>query len=201
MPIYVKNGYKVLFVHIPKTGGTSIDDSFAPLWSIRKNKKPGWQYRHATYHTYEKWEMYNSVNYKFTIVRDPVERLASDIAFYDEIKKMYWKGDRWDLNLEELFSTFKSPQEYETKKWSNHIRPQSDFVREGSGNKIFYFDKLSEAHKELSYMFETEPLKHLKRHTKKSKPKPKFNEEQIKLIKEFYKEDYERFFNKRLTHA
>jgi hypothetical protein len=67
----------LLFCHIPKCGGTSVNSS------LEKIPKTKYNYKYNT-HKILKYDinLYNNF-YKFTIIRDPIDRLVS-LFFYQE---------------------------------------------------------------------------------------------------------------------
>ncbi len=71
-----------IFIHIPKTAGTS-------LLQVMEVNPPADHLRHATAAVYQRMhpDLWRSA-YKFTFVRDPMDRLAS--AFYFLQNKTEW---------------------------------------------------------------------------------------------------------------
>lgn len=124
MPIFTKNSCRILFVHIPKTGGTSVKILFeANEWEIEKWAGDGKGGQHSTR---EEWKNWGDFDLIFTIVRHPVDRLVSDIRGRNiRPKDVDITAQRW------IYETY--------EKHGNHNRPQVDFFRVGDG-KLFYFE-------------------------------------------------------------
>jgi hypothetical protein len=133
MPILVRENTSVLFIHIPKCGGSSFEQQMADrgwgeLLSIRginaKNLKflrcsP--QHMHAELLTrILRPEFFDTI---ITLVREPVSRLKSEYAWQRAQEMTDLKPDIW---IEHVFSEFKkNPFVYD-----NHIRPQHEFLIE-----------------------------------------------------------------------
>ena len=91
----ISHKYKVIFIHIPKCAGTTVESSFGITPGVYKNKMLyGWN-NDLKYHmqhmtpkqllennliTLEQWESY----YKFTIVRNPYDRAYSDYYWFKD---------------------------------------------------------------------------------------------------------------------
>jgi len=136
MPLYLNNKRNVLFIHIPKTGGTTIEnwlyktgDFKQLLFSEHILKDTRVTGQHFGFETLE--NLIGDLNtkdlYKFAIVRNPYDRLISEFFYRVKIK---------DLTLgekpEKYFSswvdcTFKMYKN-DNSILDNHLRPQSYFV-------------------------------------------------------------------------
>jgi hypothetical protein len=107
MPYFKNENINVLFIHIPKTGGTSVDNYFSFKYNIKLNmnslhvttlnkkiiiNKNTIFYnspQHLSYQMIMKNKDFfkidtNNLNI-FTIVRNPYERIISDLFFFKEI--------------------------------------------------------------------------------------------------------------------
>jgi hypothetical protein len=133
MPIYEKNNTRILHVHIPKTGGTSITELFRKCgWGIDRWSEDGHGQQHATR---QYWKDWGEFDYIFTIVRHPIFRALSDargrVQNPDEV-------DHWIQNwCKEGYS-----------KHGDHNRPQVDFFEQGDG-EIFYYN--TDSHRQKLY--------------------------------------------------
>ena len=93
MPIYAD--LNTAFVHIPKTGGSSIASALYNANKAAKGKKNGYSFeieKHETVLDIQKYcERQNFVRlFSFSIVRNPLDRLASWHSYYKDLfeKKM-----------------------------------------------------------------------------------------------------------------
>lgn len=203
MPVFTKSKERILFVHIPKTGGSSIEQYFRYHgWVETHRKGGGVKAIHATWREYEKW---GDFDYRFTVIRDPLERfrssilhLSEDISAQLKIFRYFGTGPNWDINeqrLEEFIGIINKKPEW----LGNHVRPQSDFLKTNEKVKIFrYPESMTEIPLVLNAMFDV-PISrsgHGIQHLKKSIPesKPVFTKAQEEIIKQYYKKDYKRFF-------
>jgi hypothetical protein len=148
MPIY----NNVLFIHIPKTGGTYIEDR---LKKYEKEQNFGYIEKYESYKqhfTYEKYIQFYGRPFVdklsvFTIIRDPYDRL------YSAYKQKYCKYS--DPKLIEMFESVDF-KDFVLNKLENilnnknhfsgniiHILPQSEFISNCPNISIFSYTKLS----------------------------------------------------------
>ena len=109
--------FRFLFVHIPKTGGDSIEIFFRNNgWSVTKyNNNCGLYDQHAPYNVYREWGKFNGT---FTVVRNPLTRMVSELNFRHIPKEQANQTvQKW------LAEVQTNPQLLD-----NHIRPQVDFL-------------------------------------------------------------------------
>jgi hypothetical protein len=142
MPVFQKENISILFVHIPKTAGTAIEQFFRRQnWKISffdgGERKPSintvsWcspQHLHAE--TLKNIFNVKRFSYCFTIVRDPIDRIKSEVR---------WRKKFFNENIEPERWIYESLQTYPLNPFvhDNHIRPQSDFIFEGL--TVFYME-------------------------------------------------------------
>src|SRR6056300_1034263 len=84
MPLFTKDKQTILFKHIPKTAGSSVETAFEKsgwkmsLWQ-RTYKAPPCCAQHWHHDICVKNDVYKqNINYEFTIVRNPYTRLFSE---------------------------------------------------------------------------------------------------------------------------
>lgn len=119
MPIFEKNKKRILFVHIPKTGGTTIEHLFPNNgYKMDKfNPKEATSQQHAIAETYKEWGDFTSC---FTIVRNPIDRFISELN---------WRNIKLN-NLHSAVINFFSKVKKDKFFNGNHMRNQSDFISE-----------------------------------------------------------------------
>lgn len=137
MPIYKKDGKAVLFVHIPKVGGTTIDHVFLSNgWivafqdgggrpdTILRHLRCSLQHFHAD--LLQQVMRIDSFDAVFTVLRDPVDRLISEYHWRRQHAPQI-TGD-FEPWVNQVLTTYrKAPFVLD-----NHIRPQSQFVLPGA---------------------------------------------------------------------
>lgn len=134
---YFKNAdvdVNLLFIHIPKTGGTSLEHYFSHKYAIPLNNESiylFWQnneykitssLQHITYQTMLQYKTELNIDFNhiqiLTVVRNPYERLVSDL-FFNKLIDI-------DTSKEEAFNII---CEYLTRSdLDNHNIPQYKFI-------------------------------------------------------------------------
>ena len=194
MPVFSKENKSILFVHIPKCGGSSISKIFQKnnweeSFSVRGKSLSEIEYLKSSPQHYHGEIIKNifdisKFNKIFTIVRNPFNRLKSE--FY------------WQLNNK--ISTNKSPEDWFNNVlekynqnnyiYDNHIRPQNEFILE----KIHIF-KLEEGLKKVyEYIFDKRFLFIKEPKLKKMKYDQLIEGQFLKIkskVEDFYSKDYE----------
>ena len=145
MPIYLKKNEKILFVHIPKCGGSSFSD-----FLIRKKYEESLTVRGKAIKDIEFWKsspqhlhrdvLKKLLNFEkfdkiITIVRDPFERLKSEYYWQLNagiIKDKEILPGKWFDNLIDKYHT-------NNYIYDNHIRPQNEFLINES--KVFKLEE------------------------------------------------------------
>jgi Sulfotransferase family len=131
MPVMVREEAAVLFIHIPKCGGSSFEQGMSnrgwrELLSIRgistkqlKFMRCSPQHMHAELLIRIIYpELFNNI---VTLVREPVSRLKSEYAWQQVQGITNLSPEIW---IEHVFAEFaKNPFIYD-----NHIRPQNEFI-------------------------------------------------------------------------
>lgn len=83
MVINISDTNRCIFIHIPRTAGTSIKEAL----DLPGRGHPTWQYFHDNYP--DKWKAYT----KFAVVRNPWDRVVSAFT-YAKMWKSYWHNTR-----------------------------------------------------------------------------------------------------------
>ena len=173
--------HKVIFIHIPKNAGTSIETLFA-------NKsfqiQPG---KHDDIHQIKInfKEVYNSYR-KFTIIRNPYDKMVS---WY-----FYLKRNLGDYNVIEFNDWIKDPSKF----WHaddpiSFLKPQCDWI--DNTVEIIKFENLDN---ELNKFFNKKinlPIINKSNHNYYLEY---YNDESLNIIYNKYKEDFEQFNYKKI---
>lgn len=131
MPLLHHDGRRILFIHIPKTGGTAVTLWLQELGEVdflEPGGSDGFRVTpqhftladHLTLHSAGSWD------YVFTVVRNPYERLRSEYQWRTQIQEdsnaHRTNFSRWVENNMRNF------QRNHPTMLDNHLRPQSDFI-------------------------------------------------------------------------
>jgi hypothetical protein len=141
MPIFTRNNIHVLYIHVPKTGGTYIERFFKKngfsISEMNNVKDPTNKLRNCSrqhMHAEQINQLYNlkKFNYVFMTVRNPVFRFRSEFIMrnttFNEEPKVFWKRKK-DINAWWKMARKNFSRNPYTN--DNHIRPQSDFYIKG----------------------------------------------------------------------
>ena len=134
MPYFHNDDVNILFIHVPKTGGTSVEQYFSNKYNIQLDTDSLFNFdqtglldinsslQHMTYQTIMKYKDYFKININnleiISIVRNPYERLVSDLFFYGKINI--------DNSPEEVYNIIKN--KLYNDDLDNHNIPQYLFV-------------------------------------------------------------------------
>jgi hypothetical protein len=198
------NNVNILFIHIPKTAGTSITSYFFKKYNILKGPESLLTY-HRTYDgihfqhlLYSKIKNHNDcfrIDFNnltvITCVRNPYYRIISDLFYFKLINK--------NSTSEEVYSIIKDNflLEENIVKYDNHPLPQYTFILDTDGTvvkdiKILYTEHLTHNMELLGY--NDFNIKENVCSEVSSKNYFKFlNIDSIKLINQHYAKDFEYF--------
>jgi len=205
MPVMMKNGKRVLFVHIPKCGGSTLEKEMAvrgwrELLSIRgvhtkdlSFLKCSLQHMHG--------ELLNALlnldefDEIISIVRNPYDRFRSEYYWQLHQKIVSLPPDEWIIQTLENYHD--NPFMYD-----NHIRPQSEFLvdginwfrleEKGINLALELVDQSTPKTNLITTLFNKSNKEHLKKSVK-NKFIDNIFEENRELIIDFYREDYALF--------
>ncbi|MEP0071339.1 MAG: sulfotransferase family 2 domain-containing protein [Marinomonas sp.] len=190
MPLYINDNFKnILFIHIPKTGGTSIEQSLSiyPEAFFNKFNKYHVTPQHFDREDYLHLSIPSIIEASFCLVRNPLDRLHSEYKYRVRRSKRLYK-----------FFDFESFVYYVKRIGSdnchldNHLRSQVDFVFPDT--KIYRFEDgvvnvMENVSKDLAFSKCV-----LGKHEKKSKIISLKRSRQIdEIIYKTYKDDYVAF--------
>jgi predicted CopG family antitoxin len=204
MPYFKNDNCNILFIHIPKTGGTSLEKYFSKKYDIvldtkslyctdmrkiDKNIKINSSLQHMTYNEIiERKEILNiDFNNIFilSIVRNPYKRIISDLFYFKLIKINSSKEEVYEVIQKYIIST----------KYDNHNLPQYIFVTDDNKEvieniKILKTENLTNNMKEIGY-------EDFDRNDNKNPHEVEYlsylNNESFEFINNFYDYDFELF--------
>ena len=210
MPYY--KTINILFIHIPKTGGSSVEDYLKKFTSqtlyltknniIKNNIIPDEKcnkisYQHQTYKTLFKYRDLLNIDFKnikmITIVRNPYNRAISDL--------FYFKLININTSQEAVFLKLKQFINSEFHIYDNHNLPQYEYIIDDKGEinkdiKIFKCENLN--NDMIEYGFDNFNLNRNTNNNGKIDYFKFLNKDSINLINNYYNKDFEIFNYKKL---
>jgi len=147
MPYFKNKDINVLFIHVPKTGGSSLETYFSSKFNIPLNNKSLFHFikdkqllnenikiksslQHITYNQIVKYSKILNIDFDnikiITIVRNPYERFVSDLFYFSLITTDSTKEAVFDILHNYLVSD----------KYDNHNIPQHTFITNDKGEII-----------------------------------------------------------------
>lgn len=206
----ISHKYKCIFVHIPKTAGTSIENLIWPeveerteelLWMgfidkyHNKYQTGGLQHLTCSQIKEEIGEELYSSYFKFAVVRNPWGKAVSQYRYMIEKQKYLRKFigmNRWTS-----FSKYlKLIQKKEHVQWMKQV----DFLFDSNGNQgvdeIIRFEDLTAQFERIARRLKINQTQ--LPHSNKSKGNGRhysffYNQDTVKMIEEMYREDIEAF--------
>jgi hypothetical protein len=148
LPIARANGQNVLFIHIPKTGGTSIEEWLRESYPLSlHNSRIGHALPCVPQHFHAELLLYlfdkGLIDYSFAVVRNPYRRLLSEynyrMSYPRKRRERIFPRPSFRHWVNSTFHKFAS----DTYVLGNHIRPQKDFVLPDT--EVFRFENGLEA--------------------------------------------------------
>jgi hypothetical protein len=205
MPYYKQQN--ILFIHIPKTGGTIIENSLKKicgqsLYSNTKNVLLPDPYntislQHQIYTTLYEYKNKLNIDFEnvkiFSVVRNPYDRIISDLFWRSVIDKKFLVNK--NSTPDKIFDIIKNNYLYRSD-YDNHNIPQYKFVTDKNGDlipniKIFKTETLNKDNEIINDYLKVN-LNIINKDVNKDYSKY-LNKDSIKLINEFYKKDFELF--------
>ena len=193
MPIYRNADRLVLFVHIPKTGGSTVEEVLkarGARQALKYHKRLGYANatpQHMPWEVTRHWVTTEFCDYIWAVVRNPYNRLLSEYRWRETLSKQDLVGfDEW------VNKTF---DQYAATPYmlDNHIRPQVEFVSKSV--KVFRLEDGLEKAVEAGLAALAMPVEGIVLHHKrKSKHEPvEVAPATVDRIRQFYAEDFINF--------
>jgi len=159
MPYFKNKDINILLIHIPKTGGTSLEDYFSNKYNIEINEKslhlchnkagPDYKFKEQSLQHLRYKDIINNKDYFkidennlkiISVVRNPYTRTVSDLLFTKKINRNSTKEQ-----------TYNQLKKYVNENWDNHNIPQYLFLENCNNVKILKTENLTEDMKNLGY--------------------------------------------------
>ena len=214
MPI--SHEHKTIFVHIPKTGGTSMESALNirgewpqwdenivyGLWKGGHKKKPAQHFSMAELIDYGFVTRTMQEEYfSFCFVRNPWERAVSNFAWMlrkGHISPLYWLSHISPQKQKQYFVRFlkKSRHQLELQKgkFLHHFLPQTSYFLDEHGNSLVNFvgrfETIAEdfATVQRHIGLESKPLPHQQKSTHKQY-REYYNDEAKHIVEELYHQE------------
>nr|WP_272507970.1 sulfotransferase family 2 domain-containing protein [Salinibacter ruber] len=181
----VSHEHEAIFIHIPKTAGTSVKNLVGLTPGMTMHTKPTNMVHKKT------WKQYTS----FTIVRNPLDRFFSNYFFHTSPK---YEGGLTsicpglkEMGVREYFYRLKEVD-------SNHIDPQHEFITHKYSSKILdHILKLDNIKNDIKKICNIFGIKNCtmprKNSSGKYKHKVQIEEETLEDIINYYQKDFDLF--------
>ena len=193
----VNYDYNFIFVHVPKTGGRSVEAALSTK-KIGGHQDPNFPYgKHSPHHPiktyFSRVKGFNSM-FKFAFVRNPFSRILSEYLYVRR-----WEGClcKENFNFKEKYNTFKKFIRFgaiDVCSWENHNTLQIEMADPDYMDFIGRFENLQEDFNTICDKIGA-PRKMLP-HRNKTKHKhytEYYDDETRKIIEEKYAKDIEYF--------
>ena len=138
MPVFVRDDVRVLYAHVPKTGGSAVEDAFADAgWTTHlldrtSARHPSQRFRrcspqHLHADLLEQLVRLERIDLVLTVVREPLARFRSEFLWRHRNDPLpdAEAVTRWGRRMLERYAADPFVRD-------NHIRPQSQFLLPGA---------------------------------------------------------------------
>lgn len=202
MPLYKIDCRMVLFAHVPKAGGSSVEEFLSPfrvglqdrLFYDPARAPAPFPCSPQHFHRALLDSLFrdDTIDYSFAVVRNPFDRLLSEYRFQKVIAAEPERYPPLDAWVERCFARYRN----HPYCFDNHIRPMTQFVSER--DEVFRLeDGLEVVVARLAEQFPAAiaPGARMPRvnATAPSGPAP-FGPETRRMIRDFYQEDFQKWY-------
>lgn len=201
MPFVELGQRKLLFVHIPKTGGTALTEwlgGFGPV-HLHSNGKPMGALttpQHLRWADIACFFAKGYFDHRFTVVRNPYDRIESEYRYRQAPagRSSHQSVERFSTWLERHIKQAGAVPHH----LDNHIRPQVDFI--GGGVQVYHYeDGLDAIAARIAEEIGSPSPGSLPRlRVVKNPPQIEWDLQDRLLVNRFYAEDFDRFGYRRI---
>jgi len=204
MPVFSKDGNVVFFVHVPKTGGRTIEArfqasgfrlSYIDMEAGGLNCVRLCSPQHMDAAQYTRIFDLSKFDFMFAVVREPLSRLKSELGMHlqHNFRNSVTQNDKWVL--EALTGYQANPYLYD-----NHLRPQYEFI--APGVDVFRFEdgldsilaEVQRRNSDISLVPGNTRIGSREERSGFSSSEIALSENMTQRIREFYAADYERYY-------
>lgn len=191
MPI--SRSKKVVFVHIPKTAGTTIEKAFGMMNSESLYSQIyDEQFRVCVQHLYadEIMQLHPETQdyFWFAIVRNPLDRLISE---YHHLNRIVGRAEKYKgLDFPEFVNCLNLPQHERMFLFDRHLEPQVNFINKHV--HVFKYEQLNECFEMLKQKFRIPFFTH-ERKSFRGEVSDYYDKYLEEKVRSFYKQDFEAF--------
>ncbi|MFC1694676.1 sulfotransferase family 2 domain-containing protein [Pseudomonadota bacterium] len=194
MPIFERNGEKVLFIHIPKTGGTAIEEYFSSestMTFLGMHPSPSLKIcpQHFTVTDLKVLLGSDYWSMACAVIRDPYKRMESEFFFRteDQFNKFGQRPDFSSWLIDRMNQVRRNPLFLD-----NHFRPQIEFI--DSDITIFRFEEgLEIVIDEISRVLGINKITSLQHKNVSSKKDIKWSLDALHCVNQYYRSDFKEF--------
>ena len=196
MPAYRFDDKLILFIHIPKAGGTSIRSwlaSHAPENLPQRHRPEFFPCVPQHFHGEVLGPLFapGFFDYSFCVTRNPYDRILSEYNYrinWPRLRNKVLPKPGFDRWLKGVLTKYKK----NSYVYSNHIRPQGEFLIEGT-ESFRLEDGLGPLQERLAALTGIPLEEQIPTKNPSIKSATKISEYEAALIREFYADDFERF--------
>ena len=206
MPYFHNDIVNLLFLHIPKTGGTSLQRYFRNKYNIWLNKQ--------SLYTYKRYDFFNNISFQhqtyqslkrnneifkidfnnlkiITIVRNPYYRIISDLLNNKFINADTTPDDVYSFLVNDYFLDFYGGDNHRIPQYTFLLDEKEEFLKNIT---ILKTETLMNGMKDLGYC-DFDNKEYFLNSSNINKNYMDFlNNDSIKLINEYYEKDF-KYFN------
>lgn len=196
----VCNQHKIIFIHVPKTAGTTIEDALNLFQVNNLYDKHGKLHNQSVtrQHLYgseilEQCKINPKDYYIFSVVRNPYDRLVSAFHFIQNQRNLYIPEKIKQMSFDNFIRCGFKMDKFERRYiFDGHLELQTNYLDIDNIN-IFKFENLQECFDMLSARFNIDNFKHCLKCTVRKPWEEYYTPELKELVYNFYKEDFDRF--------